>query len=94
MQVGAAHPTSRHITTPQQKARLLKHPCFCLCPPPVVCFFFVVCLQHLPGLQNRQRDFLLEHLGSPKQQRQAEQPVPVADELVDEQQAAEEAAML
>jgi len=43
-------------------------------------------LQHLPGLQQKQRNFLLQHLGSPKRRRQE------LEQLVAQQQAAEEAA--
>lgn len=42
--------------------------------------------KHLPGLQQKQRNFLLQHLGSPKRRRQE------LEQLVAQQQAAEEAA--
>jgi hypothetical protein len=48
--------------------------------------------QHLPGLQQRQRDFLVQQLGSAKQ-RSAQQEMEHLGQLVLEQQDAEEVAL-
>jgi hypothetical protein len=48
--------------------------------------------QHLPGLQQRQREFLVQHLGSAKQTT-AQQEMEHLGKLVLEQQDAEEVAL-
>jgi truncated hemoglobin YjbI len=50
----------------------------------------VLLLQHLPGLQHKQREFLVQHLGSPRQQQGRAEHL---EQLVQQQQDAEETAM-
>lgn len=57
---------------------------------PCCVLFAAVLLQHLPGLQHKQREFLVQKLGSPKQQQGKAEHL---EQLVTQQQDAEEAAM-
>jgi hypothetical protein len=50
----------------------------------------VLLLQHLPGLQHKQREFLVQHLGATKQQQAKAEHL---EQLVQQQQDAEETAM-
>lgn len=50
----------------------------------------VLLLQHLPGLQHKQREFLVQHLGSPKQQQGTAEHL---EQLEQQQQDAEETAV-